>query len=138
MINIIISDKKNTVLKKLINDFLEKSNFSSDENVYILCNSADNFEKGHSVYVVPYGYETQEKSKCYSLSNNKADVVLINIQNHPETKSFEIMTDTSMGRVFINNKNNISVENVLMCASAFYALGMNLNDILVVLNSILK
>ena len=74
----------------------------------------------------------------YSLNNNNADAVLINIQNHTDSKSFEILTNEGMGRVFINNKNSAPVEDVLICAAVFLALGMELQQVLDVLNGILR
>lgn len=140
MNKISIADDKNTDLKKLIGRFLEKSGFSSEKTLLLLAENDKDPEGIYDVYVVPYGqkYAGTENRITYSLSNNNADVVLINIQNHPDSKSFEIMTDRSMGRVFINHKNTISVETVLQCASVFYALDMELADVLSVLNSILK
>lgn len=140
MNKISIADDKNTDLKKLIGCFLEKSSFSTEKTLLLVTEGAEKTEETFDVCVVPYGqkYAGMKNTVTYSLSNNNADVVLINIQNHPDSKSFEIMTDQSMGRVFINHKNKISVETVLQCASVFYALDMELTDVLSVLNSILK
>lgn len=137
------ANTNNEQLKKLVDTFLEKSGFSSNREVMLLTEENKNFKTDNSnidVYVIPYEMkdEIQGETMTYSLNNNNANVVLINIQNHPESKSFEIMTDSKMGRVFINQKNNVSVENVLMCAALFMALEMDLSDILNVLNGILK
>lgn len=137
---ITFADTKNDDLIWLINTFSEKTDFSTDKNVFLISDKEQNPELGFDLYVIPFDYDKckNQKNITYSLTNNKADVVLINIQNHTDNKSFEIMTDTNMGRVFINNKNKIEVVNVLMCAAVFYGLGMDLFEILDVLNSILK
>lgn len=134
------SEPGNEPLKKLIDAFLNKSGFNVTKNVLVLDDKNKQAPSGFDIYAVPYGFKGAISGKVisYSLSDNNADVVLINIQNHPQSKSFEIMTDSAMGRVFINNKCKISVENVLMCAAVFLGLGMDLSDILEVLNSILK
>lgn len=130
----------NEPLKKLIDTFTLKSGFKSDKKVLLLADKTEDIQSGFHIYVVPYGTKINETGKVvtYSLSNNNADVVSINIQNHSQSKSFEIMTNSGMGRAFINNKNDVSVENVLMCASVFYALGTDLFNILDVLNGFLK
>ena len=132
------SDNKN--LKKLVDTFLKISNFIFDKNVLVLTDKDFDLQENADVYIVPYDTNVQDglKTVTYSLSNNKANVVVINIQNHPETKSFEILTDTAMGRVFINNKNKTPIEDVLICSAIFYGAGMDLSVILDVLNSILK
>ena len=132
------SDNKN--LKKLVDTFLKISNFNFDKNVLVLTDKDFDLQENADVYVVPYDTNVPDglKTVTYSLSNNKANVVVINIQNHPETKSFEILTDTAMGRVFINNKNKTPIEDVLICSAIFYGAGMDLSVILDVLNSILK
>ena len=132
------SDNKN--LKKLVDTFLKISNFNFDENVLVLTDKDFDLQENADVYIVPYDTNVPDglKTVTYSLSNNKANVVVINIQNHPETKSFEILTDTAMGRVFINNKNKTPIEDVLICSAIFYGAGMDLSVILDVLNSILK
>lgn len=132
------SDNKN--LKKLVDTFLKISNFNFDKNVLVLTDKDFDLQENADVYIVPYDTKVPDglKTVTYSLSNNKANVVVINIQNHPETKSFEILTDTAMGRVFINNKNKTPIEDVLICSAIFYGAGMDLSVILDVLNSILK
>ena len=132
------SDNKN--LKKLVDTFLKISNFNFDKNVLVLTDKDFVLQENADVYIVPYDTKVPDglKTVTYSLSNNKANVVVINIQNHPETKSFEILTDTAMGRVFINNKNKTPIEDVLICSAIFYGAGMDLSVILDVLNSILK
>lgn len=132
------SDNKN--LKKLVDTFLKISNFKFDKNVLVLTDKDFDLQENADVYIVPYDTKVPDglKTVTYSLSNNKANVVVINIQNHPETKSFEILTDTAMGRVFINNKNKTPIEDVLICSAIFYGAGMDLSVILDVLNSILK
>lgn len=132
------SDNKN--LKKLVDTFLKISNFKFDKNVLVLTDKDFDLQENADVYVVPYDTNVPDglKTVTYSLSNNNANVVVINIQNHPETKSFEILTDTAMGRVFINNKNKTPIEDVLICSAIFYGAGMDLSVILDVLNSILK
>ena len=132
------SDNKN--LKKLVDTFLKISNFNFDENVLVLTDKDFDLQENADVYIVPYDTNVPDglKTVTYSLSNKKANVVVINIQNHPETKSFEILTDTAMGRVFINNKNKTPIEDVLICSAIFYGAGMDLSVILDVLNSILK
>lgn len=132
------SDNKN--LKKLVDTFLKISNFIFDKNVLVLTDKDFDLQENADVYIVPYDTNVPDglKTVTYSLSNNKANVVVINIQNHPETKSFEILTDTAMGRVFINNKNKTPIEDVLICSAIFYGAGMDLSVILDVLNSILK
>jgi hypothetical protein len=132
------SDNKN--LKKLVDTFLKISNFNFDKNVLVLTDKDFDLQENADVYIVPYDTNVPDglKTVTYSLSNNKANVVVINIQNHPETKSFEILTDTAMGRVFINNKNKTPIEDVLICSAIFYGAGMDLSVILDVLNSILK
>lgn len=132
------SDNKN--LKKLVDTFLKISNFIFDKNVLVLTDKDFDLQENADVYIVPYDTKVPDglKTVTYSLSNNKANVVVINIQNHPETKSFEILTDTAMGRVFINNKNKTPIEDVLICSAIFYGAGMDLSVILDVLNSILK
>lgn len=132
------SDNKN--LKKLVDTFLKISNFNFDKNVLVLTDKDFDLQDNADVYIVPYDTKVPDglKTVTYSLSNNKANVVVINIQNHPETKSFEILTDTAMGRVFINNKNKTPIEDVLICSAIFYGAGMDLSVILDVLNSILK
>ena len=120
--------------------FLKISNFNFDKNVLVLTDKDFDLQDNADVYIVPYDTKVPDglKTVTYSLSNNKANVVVINIQNHPETKSFEILTDTAMGRVFINNKNKTPIEDVLICSAIFYGAGMDLSVILDVLNSILK
>lgn len=137
---ITFADTKNSDLISLVNKFSEKTGFKADKNAFLISDKKQEPEAGFDLYVIPfdYGKYNNQKTVTYSLTNNKADVVLINIQNHLENKSFEIMTDANMGRVFINNKNKIDVVNVLMCAAVFYGLGMDLFEILDVLNSILK
>lgn len=137
---ITFADTKNSELISLVNKVFEKADFKVDKSVLLISDKEQEPEQGFDLYVIPYNYEKCENQKTvtYSLTNNRADVVLINIQNHLENKSFEIMTDTNMGRVFINNKNKIDVENVLMCAAVFYGLEMGFFEILDVLNSILK
>ena len=132
------SDNKN--LKKLVDTFLKISNFIFDKNVLVLTDKDFDLQENADVYIVPYDTKVPDglKTVTYSLSNNNANVVVINIQNHPETKSFEILTDTAMGRVFINNKNKTPIEDVLICSAIFYGAGMDLSVILDVLNSILK
>ena len=132
------SDNKN--LKKLVDTFLKINNFMFDKNVLVLTDKDFDLQENADVYIVPYDTNVPDglKTVTYSLSNNKANVVVINIQNHPETKSFEILTDTAMGRVFINNKNKTPIEDVLICSAIFYGAGMDLSVILDVLNSILK
>lgn len=132
------SDNKN--LKKLVDTFLKISNFNFDKNVLVLTDKDFDLQENADVYIVPYDTKVPDglKTVTYSLSNNNANVVVINIQNHPETKSFEILTDTAMGRVFINNKNKTPIEDVLICSAIFYGAGMDLSVILDVLNSILK
>ena len=132
------SDNKN--LKKLVDTFLKISNFIFDKNVLVLTDKDFDLQENADVYIVPYDTKVPDglKTVTYSLSNNKANVVVINIQNHTETKSFEILTDTAMGRVFINNKNKTPIEDVLICSAIFYGAGMDLSVILDVLNSILK
>ena len=132
------SDNKN--LKKLVDTFLKISNFIFDKNVLVLTDKDFDLQENADVYIVPYDTNVPDglKTVTYSLSNNKANVVVINIQNHPETKSFEILTDIAMGRVFINNKNKTPIEDVLICSAIFYGAGMDLSVILDVLNSILK
>lgn len=132
------SDNKN--LKKLVDTFLKISNFIFDKNVLVLTDKDFDLQENADVYIVPYDTKVPDglKTVTYSLSNNKANVVVINIQNHPETKSFEILTDIAMGRVFINNKNKTPIEDVLICSAIFYGAGMDLSVILDVLNSILK
>ena len=132
------SDNKN--LKKLVDTFLKISNFNFDKNVLVLTDKDFDLQENADVYIVPYDTKVPDglKTVTYSLSNNKANVVVINIQNHPETKSFEILTDTAMGRIFINNKNKTPIEDVLICSAIFYGAGMDLSVILDVLNSILK
>lgn len=132
------SDNKN--LKKLVDTFLKISNFNFDKNVLVLTDKDFDLQENADVYIVPYDTKVPDglKTVTYSLSNNKANVVVINIQNHTETKSFEILTDTAMGRVFINNKNKTPIEDVLICSAIFYGAGMDLSVILDVLNSILK
>lgn len=132
------SDNKN--LKKLVDTFLKISNFNFDKNVLVLTDKDFDLQENADVYIVPYDTNVPDglKTVTYSLSNNKANVVVINIQNHTETKSFEILTDTAMGRVFINNKNKTPIEDVLICSAIFYGAGMDLSVILDVLNSILK
>ena len=130
----------NQSLKKLIGVFLEKSGFSPDESVFVVTDKEQSCERGSQVYVVPYDYrgETFGKTFTYSLNNNNADAVLINIQNHTDSKSFEILTNEGMGRVFINNKNSAPVEDVLICAAVFLALGMELQQVLDAFNGILR
>lgn len=130
----------NSKFKKLADAFVSASKFTIDKKVLVLTDKEQQLQDGFDIYVVPYGMNVPEtvNKVTYSLSNNKANVTVINIQNRPETKSFEILTDTSMGRVFINNKNKTAVEDVLICATAFYGLNMELSQILDVLNSILK
>lgn len=137
---ITFADTKNSELISLVNKFLDKTDFKADKSVFLISDKEQEPEIGFDLYVIPFDYEkcNNQKTITYSLTNNKADVVLINIQNHLQNKSFEIMTDANMGRVFINNKNKIEVVNVLMCAAVFYGLGMDLFEILDVLNSILK
>ena len=132
------SDNKN--LKQLVDTFLKISNFNFDKNVLVLTDKDFDLQENADVYIVPYDTKVPDglKTVTYSLSNNKANVVVINIQNHPETKSFEILTDTAMGRVFINNKNKTPIEDVLICSAIFYGAGLDLSVILDVLNSILK
>ena len=127
-------------MKKLVDTFLKISNFNYDKNVLVLTDKDFDLQDNADVYIVPYDTKVPDglKTVTYSLSNNKANVVVINIQNHPETKSFEILTDTAMGRVFINNKNKTPIEDVLICSAIFYGAGMDLSVILDVLNSILK
>ncbi len=138
--SIVYSGENTQSLKKLVNAFLATSNFNADKKVLVLTDKEQTMQKDFDICIVPYDMEVSETSKkvTYSLSNNKANVVVINIQNHTETKSFEILTDTSMGRVFINNKNKTQVEDVMICSAIFYGLGMDLSVILDVLNSILK
>ncbi len=137
---ITFADSKNSDLISLVNTFSKKTDFKSEKNVFIVSDKEQEPEQGFDLYVIPFDYKKCENNKSitYSLTNNKADVVLINIQNHLKNKSFEIMTDANMGRVFIDNKNKIEVVNVLICAAVFYGLGMDLFEILDVLNSILK
>lgn len=134
------ANTENQSLKKLIDVFLEKSGFSSDESVFVVTDKTRSCGKDCEIYVVPYDYkgETFGKTFTYSLNNNNADAVLINIQNHTDSKSFEILTNGGMGRVFINNKNSVPVEDVLICAAVFLALGMELQQVLDVLNGILR
>ncbi len=136
----IVYSVNNNKLKKLADAFVSASGFKTDKKVLVLTDKEQKLQEGFDKYVVPYGMNVPEtvSKVTYSLSNNKANVAVINIQNHPETKSFEILTDTSMGRVFINNKNKTAIEDVLVCATIFYGLNMELSQILDVLNSILK
>lgn len=138
--SIVYSGDNNQNLKKLVNKFLVASSFSTDKKVLVLTDKTQVVQEGFDIYIVPFDMEVpnKEKSVTYSLSNNRANVVVVNIQNHPETKSFEIMTDTSIGRAFINNKSKIQVEDVMICSAIFYGLGLDLTVILDVLNSILK
>lgn len=138
--SIVYSGDNTKNLKKLVDTFLKISNFNIDKNVLVLTDKVQSLQKNADLYIVPYDKNVPNsfKTVTYSLSNNKANVVVINIQNHPQTKSFEILTDTSMGRVFINNKNKTPIEDVLICSAIFYGAGMDLSVILDVLNSILK
>lgn len=136
----IVYSSDNKKLKKLVDTFLKISKFNLDKNVLVLTDKGSALQENADLYVVPYDLQVPSNLKAvtYSLSNNKANVVVINIQNHTETKSFEILTDTAMGRVFINNKNKTPIEDVLICSAIFYGAGMDLSVILDVLNSILK
>lgn len=137
---ITFADTKNNELISLVNKVSEKTDFKTDKSVFLISDKEQEPQIGFDIYVVPYKYEKCENQKTvtYSLTNNNANVVLINVQSHPNNKSFEIMTDTNMGRVFIDNKNKIDVVNVLMCAAVFISLEMDFFEILDVLNSILK
>lgn len=74
----------------------------------------------------------------YSTSNVCADFVAINEQQHIENVSFELMTTGEMGRIFVDNKKNISMESVTIAAAALYAGGLTLAEIIDGFNLILK
>lgn len=140
MSNISFSGADNKPLVKLIDEFLNISGLKINKKVLLSEDKNQQLQSDFDIYIVPYGFKEAVPGRLvtYSLTDNRADAVLINIQNHPDSRSFEIMTDSSMGRVFINNKNKVSVETVLMCAAVFLGLDVDLSDILDVLNSILK
>lgn len=140
MCGIKLSGGENKQLTELIAQVSENSGIAIKDSIFISDSKSAPLPEDCDLYVLPYGTAPPERGRAisYSLSDNRADAVLINIQNHPDCKSFEIMTDSSMGRVFINNKNKIPVEAVLICAAVFLGLGDDLSHILEALNGILK
>ena len=134
------TDSNSKTHKNLIDDFKGKSGFDFSGRVGVITDNDVPCEGECDVWVIPYEYKLTppENSVTYSLSNNSARAVLINIQNHTHSKSFEIMFDSNMGRVFIDNSNKTSPRDVLICAAAFLAAGMDFQRVLDVLNEILK
>ena len=82
--------------------------------------------------------ENIKNTLCYSAENIGADIVALNVQEKSEYTCFELMAGNQMGRVFVSNKKGVGVQAVLITAAALMLCEIGLNEIIAVLNGILK
>ena len=82
--------------------------------------------------------ENIKNTVCYSTENIGADIVALNVQEKPEYTCFELMAGNRMGRVFVSNKKGMGVQAVLITAAALMLCEIGLNELIAVLNGILK
>lgn len=74
----------------------------------------------------------------YSDTDSKADVSSLNVQKRDSVLCFEILSTTSMSRVFIPYTEKYTIQQVLVCASVLYALGVPIKQTVSLINEILK
>lgn len=81
-----------------------------------------------------------ENVKCitYSLSDSRADVTALNVQNREHSVCFELLHNVFMSRVFIPNTSGYTPLQVLICSAVLLSAGVSAQQIVETLNDILK
>ncbi len=74
----------------------------------------------------------------FSRNNTSADVTSLNLQQRETCRSFEVLSGSSMGRVYVPYSCNYSMDQILIAVAVMCALGAALDDILTSLNGFLK
>ncbi|MGN1050872.1 MAG: hypothetical protein ACI4QE_01085 [Acutalibacteraceae bacterium] len=74
----------------------------------------------------------------YSMVDNSADVVLINLQKRENSISFEILMGNEMDRIFIGDDKSIRPESALIASTLMIKKGIAFEKVIKKLNDILK
>ncbi len=74
----------------------------------------------------------------YSESVSAADVTLLNLQKREANVCFEVLSGTSMSRVFVPFHSGYTSKQVLACVSVLCAWGASVSHAVSAINSILK
>ena len=88
--------------------------------------------------VLPYSSDNNDflKNRCdceiykYAIDQNKADIVAKNLNHADQFTSFELLFDCSIGRIKFSNEKNLAALNVLACAGAMIACGIDFKEII--------
>ncbi len=88
-------------------------------------------------------YEIKDKISggrvlTYSEKESSADVTLLNLQKRDTSLCFEVLSGTSMSRVFVPYGKDYTTAQVLACVSVLCAWGGSVNEVVSKINSILK
>ncbi len=92
--------------------------------------------------IIPFDVKNEfshiEGVVTYSDVDSSADVCAINPQKRKDSMCFEILCGVFMSRVFIPQKSEYTLRQVLVCASVLYALGVPMKKVVSLLNESLK
>ncbi len=78
------------------------------------------------------------KFVTYSDTDSRADVSALNVQKRESALCFEILSTAFMSRVFIPYTEKYTLQQVLVCASVLFALGMPAAQAVSLINETLK
>lgn len=136
---------ENKLIQRLVNDCLSELPQQNNFAVLLMPTGTvgeilKNQDKNFSCAAVPCGVKTEgfEKTVTFSTDDFAAEIVALNLQQQADNKSFELMAGSVMGRIFIDNNKEISMNAVLISAAGLLAAGFGLHEIITSINGILK
>ncbi|MBQ8001451.1 MAG: hypothetical protein IJ298_09710 [Ruminococcus sp.] len=100
------------------------------------------FDKDAQCVVVEYNDKDKvpERVRCvtYSFSDNRSDVMALNLQHREYSDCFELLHKVFMSRIFIPHTSGYTPKQALICAAILLSSGVSAERIVETINEILK
>jgi hypothetical protein len=104
----------------------------------VLKRGSKDLSDGYDAVAVELGFEDKvqsaEKVFTYSVGQSNADICALNFQKREFSRSLELLCGSVMGRVNIPLESQYTELSVLYCASGLYASGVDMKDVLKLIN----
>ena len=109
------------------------------KNSFVLKRGGTAFSDGKfDAVAVELGFEDKaqvgEEVFTYSVGQSNADICALNFQKREISRSLELLCGNVMGRVNIPSQSEYTELSVLYCAAGLYAAGIDMKEVLKLIN----
>lgn len=127
-------------INKLLQRCMEADSALENERAVLVLDKEIHMSADTENIAVPYHNKAYSGMDVltYSQTDNRADVVALNLQLHQNTKSFELLYGIEMGRIYIDKSSEFDMYSVMCIAVSLIAGKVPVKKVIEFLNNILR